>query len=75
MAVAVGVGKGVWVGTVGVAVGGALTAVWVAAAPAVRTMAVSGALGSKVGMGVVAGPNAGIQARIKTAVIKIKIVL
>lgn len=75
VAAVVGVGNGVLVGRVGVAVGGEFRAVWVAAAPAVRTIAVNGAFGSKVGIGVDAGPKTGKQARIKTVATKIKIVL
>jgi hypothetical protein len=56
---------------VAVAVGGALIAVWVAAAPAVKAMAVRGPFGSKVGMGAGVEPNEGTthaSIRINTAV-------
>lgn len=74
--VGVGVSVGVLVGSgVAVSVGGAKIAVCVAAAPAVWTMAVNGALGLKVGMGGGVAPTAGRHASIKTTAIKINKIL
>ena len=67
--VAVAVGKGVFVAGMGVSVGGMLTAVWVAAAFAVSTMAVRGAFGSNVGSGAGVEPNVGTHARVRISAV------
>jgi len=67
VAVSVGVRVGVGV-SVGAIVGGAARAVWVLAAAAVSTMAVSGEFGSNVGMGCGAGAKTGAHASISAMI-------